>query len=245
MRQFSPQILFGGTRSTTSAKHVRLRSHVSLSIHPSFSLAFSRFLSLSLNHDHTCLPNQPRAQLQVLEFQDLDHVASAVQSAGEPSTGVALLDQYSIIVLGDLTRVRQERANTKFGFAGGERSGEEVAHSKTQAPPHLVNGGHGMRLFHYSYPRETLSLSLLLSSLVLLLKVDRERERKRNREREREREREKERKAHLHYTNKPRSTIFLRYTRAELFSSRQAARDHVVWGWCGKASRERTPPVPW
>lgn len=44
--------------------------------------------------------------MQVLEFQQLDVVAAAVQNAGEPSTGLAFLDQYSIIVLGDLAKVR-------------------------------------------------------------------------------------------------------------------------------------------
>lgn len=44
-------------------------------------------------------------QIQVLGFQHLDYVAAAVQSAGEPSTGLAFLDRYSIIVLGDLSRV--------------------------------------------------------------------------------------------------------------------------------------------
>lgn len=47
-------------------------------------------------------------QLQVLGFQHLDHVATAVQSAGEPSTGLAFLDKYSIIVLGDLTMVSRD-----------------------------------------------------------------------------------------------------------------------------------------
>lgn len=44
-------------------------------------------------------------QVQVLGFQHLDFVAAAVQSAGEPSTGLAFLDKYSIVVIGDLTRV--------------------------------------------------------------------------------------------------------------------------------------------
>lgn len=44
-------------------------------------------------------------QIQVLGFQHLDYIAAAVQSAGEPSTGLAFLDRYSIIVLGDLLRV--------------------------------------------------------------------------------------------------------------------------------------------
>ncbi|CBJ25790.1 conserved unknown protein [Ectocarpus siliculosus] len=44
-------------------------------------------------------------ELQVLGFQHLDYVAAAVQSVGEPSTGLAFLDGYSIIALGDLTRV--------------------------------------------------------------------------------------------------------------------------------------------
>ncbi|CAB1099994.1 unnamed protein product [Ectocarpus sp. CCAP 1310/34] len=44
-------------------------------------------------------------QLQVLGFQHLDYVAAAVQSVGEPSTGLVFLDRYSIIALGDLTRV--------------------------------------------------------------------------------------------------------------------------------------------
>ncbi|CAM9394230.1 unnamed protein product, partial [Ectocarpus sp. 13 AM-2016] len=44
-------------------------------------------------------------ELQVLGFQHLDYVAAAVQSVGEPSTGLAFLDRYSIIALGDLTRV--------------------------------------------------------------------------------------------------------------------------------------------
>eukprot|EP00752_Nemacystus_decipiens_P017245 g15449.t1 len=65
---------------------------------PITGMAYSHRLSKIV----TCSGN---AELQVLEFQDLDHVAAAVQSAGEPSTGVAFLDQYSIIVLGDLTRV--------------------------------------------------------------------------------------------------------------------------------------------
>lgn len=50
----------------------------------------------------------------MLEFQDLDQVAAAVQSAGEPSTGLVFLDRYSIIVLGDLTRVRKERQQIAF-----------------------------------------------------------------------------------------------------------------------------------
>ncbi|CAM9618439.1 unnamed protein product [Ectocarpus sp. 12 AP-2014] len=44
-------------------------------------------------------------ELQVLGFQHLDYVAAAVQSVGEPSTGLVFLDRYSIIALGDLTRV--------------------------------------------------------------------------------------------------------------------------------------------
>ncbi|CAM9670037.1 unnamed protein product [Ectocarpus fasciculatus] len=44
-------------------------------------------------------------ELQVLGFQHLDYVAAVVQSVGEPSTGLVFLDRYSIIALGDLTRV--------------------------------------------------------------------------------------------------------------------------------------------
>lgn len=79
-----------------------------LSLARTLSLSLSLAPSLLLSTMAHAPSKQPRKQLQVLEFQDLDHVAAAVQSAGEPSTGVAFLDQYSIIVLGDLTRVRKE-----------------------------------------------------------------------------------------------------------------------------------------
>lgn len=63
-------------------------------------------------HPHYVFPlsicTRPRTeQLQVLGFQHLDYVAAAVQSVGEPSTGLVFLDRYSIIALGDLTRVRE------------------------------------------------------------------------------------------------------------------------------------------
>lgn len=51
------------------------------------------------------LPRNSTLQIRVTGFQNLDFVASAVQSAGEPSTGLALLDRCSIVILGDLTRV--------------------------------------------------------------------------------------------------------------------------------------------
>lgn len=46
------------------------------------------------------------AQIRVTGFENLGWVASAVQSVGEPSTGLAFLDRCSIVLLGDLTRVR-------------------------------------------------------------------------------------------------------------------------------------------
>lgn len=61
-------------------------------------------------------------QLEVLGFQHLDHVATVVQSAGEPSTGLVFLDRYSIIVLGDLARVRR-RPNTCISLLFSETTG--------------------------------------------------------------------------------------------------------------------------
>lgn len=54
-----------------------------------------------------------RVQIKVVDFQYLDFVAAALQSAGEPSTGLALLDRYSVIALGDLTRVRHHVQPTR------------------------------------------------------------------------------------------------------------------------------------
>lgn len=45
-------------------------------------------------------------QVQVLGFEYLDFVATAIQSADEPATGLAFLDEYSIVLLGDPSRVK-------------------------------------------------------------------------------------------------------------------------------------------
>lgn len=44
-------------------------------------------------------------QVHVRGFEHLDFLAKAIQTPGEPSTGLAFLDLYSIIVLGDLSMV--------------------------------------------------------------------------------------------------------------------------------------------
>lgn len=79
--------------------HVFKTSDATCGWHPSSSYHLPTPLSICMH---------PRMeQLQVLGFQHLDHVAAAVQSVGEPSTGLVFLDRYSIIALGDLTRVRE------------------------------------------------------------------------------------------------------------------------------------------